>query len=296
LAVLLGVVALVASARAQDDSKTVAEVRAAGEQLAEAFNAGKVDALAAMFLPKGELIDEQGNVYQGPAEISELLRTYFAKFPGASLALHIDSIRPVGPVVIEEGTRSMMTADGSGKAQIRYVAVRVKGNDGWKIASIREFADDPLPTPHEQLQPLAWLVGDWINEGSDAVVKISCRWSEDKNFLLVDFLVHRDGQLVMKSSQRIGWDPLAGKIRSWTFDSDGGFAEGTWTFIEDTWVIKSTAVMPDGSTGSATVALTPQGEDRYTMAGTERIVGDVQEDDFEVTVTKQPPAASKPSR
>ena len=60
-----------------------------------------------------------------------------------------------------------------------------------RIVSLRDFADDRSTTPHDRLQPLAWLVGDWVNESSDAAVKISYRWSEDKNFLLGDYHVTR---------------------------------------------------------------------------------------------------------
>lgn len=33
----------------------------------------------------------------------------------------------------------------------------------------------------------------------------------------------------LEGTQVIGWDPAAGTIRSWMFDSDGGFGEGTWS-------------------------------------------------------------------
>jgi ketosteroid isomerase-like protein len=281
-----------ARAWAQEDPET-AQIRAGDEAFVKAFNSGKIDELVAMFLPKGELIDDEGNVFQGQAEIKELLTRFFEKFPGAKLSLEIESIRVVGPVAIEEGTRYIATQDDSAKAQLRYVNVRAKTNLGWQVASIREFKDDPSPSPHEQLQPLAWLVGDWVNEGSDAVVKISYRWSADKNFLLGDFTVTREGRAVMNSSQRLGWDPLVGKVRAWLFDSDGGFGGGHWTFVEDSWVFKSSAVLPDAQTGSATITITPQGADRFTMKGTDRLVADTREADFEVTVARRPPAPGK---
>ena len=55
----------------------MAAIRAASEQSVVAFNTGKVDELAAMFLPKGEFIDENGNVYQGEQEIKELFKAFF---------------------------------------------------------------------------------------------------------------------------------------------------------------------------------------------------------------------------
>lgn len=278
---------------AADEDADVAEVRKSSAQLADAFNSGKAEAVTGLFLPKGEIIDENGTVYQGSAEISELLKAFFAKFPEVNIKFEIESIRIAGPVAIEEGTRTITAKDQPDPAQVRYVAVRAKTDDGWKLASIRDFSNEPAPTPHDLLEPLAWLVGDWVNEGTDAVVKISFKWSEDKNYLLGDYLVTKDGQTVMKSSQRIGWDPVQSKVRSWFFDSDGGFAEGVWTPIDGAWVIKSAAVLPQGETGSATVTITPQDNNRFMMAGTDRIAGNERQADFEVTVAKQAPSPRK---
>jgi len=279
-------------ATAQNDAES-APIRAADEQLVKSFDAGKADEVAALFLPQGELIDENGTVYQGQAEIKGMLTKFFEKYPGAKLTLDVESIRVVGPVAIEEGTRHTTTKDGVDRAQVRYIAVRTKVGNSWPLVSVRDFTDDSNTTPHDRLQSLAWIIGDWVNESSDAAVKISYRWSEDKNFLLGDFHITRAGEPVMKSQQRIGWDPLTGKVRSWMFDSDGGYADGNWSLVDGAWVIKSTAVMPDGETGSATVTITPKDHDRFVMKGTERIVGEERNDDFEVTVVRPAPTPSK---
>jgi uncharacterized protein (TIGR02246 family) len=292
IAVMLLVAGPSSPVRAQDDA-ALAAVRKGAQQVVAAFNAGKVDELAAMFLPKGELIDEEGTIYQGQQEIKTLLGAFFTKFPGAKLALNIESIRLVGPVAIEEGTRTITTKDGATKSQFRYIAVRAKTDSGWQIASFRDFADNPAPTPHDNLQPLAWLVGDWINEGDDGKVAISYRWSDDKNYLLADFKFNSAAGLPRKSTQRIGWDPSAGRIRSWLFDADGGFAEGTWTLTDDDIVIKSTSVNPDGTTASATVTIDQKDKDHFSMKGTDRVVGDSREPDFDLTIVRRPPAARK---
>jgi len=291
----IGVVFAAETIRAADsaDDAAIAAVRNSGEKVVAAFNAGKVDEAADMFLPKGELIDEEGTVYQGPQQIKELFAAFFQQFPGAKLAIEVESIRLVGPVAIDEGTRTMTTADGAVKSQFRYIAVWAKAENDWRLASFRDFADDPPPTAGEHLQPLAWLVGDWINEGADGKVAITYRWSDDKNFLLGEFQVNSPDDSPRKSSQRIGWDPSMGKIRSWLFDSDGGFADGYWTIVDDNIIVKSSSVNPDGTTASATMKITPKDKDRYSIEGTDRVVGDDLEDDFEITVTRRPPAASK---
>jgi uncharacterized protein (TIGR02246 family) len=281
------IVGLAHSAPSQDDAN--AAIRQSAEQVITSFNSGKADEVAGMFLPNGELIDEQGTVYQGTQEIRDLLKAFFDRFPGTKLSLHIDSIRQVGPVTIEEGSRSMTAADGEVQSQFRYIAVWAKSDRGWRLASFRDFTDDPAPTANEFLQPLAWLVGDWINEGADGKVAITYRWSDDKNFLLGEFQMTSADGAPRKSSIRIGWDPAIGRIRSWLFDSDGGFAEGYWTVVEDGVVIKSSSVNPDGTTATATMNITPTDEDHFSIEGTDRVVGDYLEDDFEIRVARRPP-------
>lgn len=266
-----------------------AAIRAAQERLVKAYNAGQATEVAALFHPQAEFTDEAGNSYQGRAAIQELLTKYFAKFPGVKLTLAVDSSRVTGPVAIEEGVRTTITKDETAGARVVYTLVRSKVGNEWLIVSLRDAADDSVLTPHDMLEPLSFLVGDWVNEGNDGVVKISYRWSDDKNFLLADYHVTRKGAVVMHSTQRIGWDPLAGKVRSWLFDSDGGFGEGHWTHVAGSWVVKSTAVLPDGQTGSATITMTPQGKDRFVLKGSDRFAGDERAEDFEHVISRQPP-------
>ena len=56
----------------------------------------------------------------------------------------------------------------------------------------------------------------------------------------------------LEGTQVIGWDPAAGTIRSWMFDSDGGFGEGTWSKKDNSWIVKFNQVLPDGRKASAT--------------------------------------------
>lgn len=269
-------------------------VRQVTQTFVKAFNAGNAEKAAALFYSGAELIDDAGNTHKGAAAIKELLGRFFEKFPGAASTMTADSVWMVSPgVAIEEGRRVVTTKDDQSSAATRYTLVMMKQQGEWRIASGREVDDDDSLSPHERLKPLAWLVGDWVDEGSDAVVQISCKWSEDKNYLLVEFNAKVQGKPALKSSQRIGWDPLTGKVKSWVFDSDGGHGEGIWAPVENRWVIKSTAVMPDGQTGSATITLEPQGKDSYVMKGFDRIRGKTAEPDFEVKIVRMPPAPAK---
>jgi uncharacterized protein (TIGR02246 family) len=277
---------------ASPSSEPVSLVMAQLEKLTTAFNAGNVSGVSGLFHPDGELIDEAGTIYQGRAEIETLAQAFFAKYPGVQMVAQVDSLRPLGPVVVMEGTRGVTTQDGKEVALIRFSAVWSRGEGGYQLVSLRDFADQLSLGPKDALQPLAWLIGDWVNEGSDAHVKISYRWSPDGNFILGDIEVHLAADKAkISSSQRIGWDARLGKIRSWIFDADGGFGESVWTSLGDSWLIRSTAVTPDGQSGMARVELIPIAADRYLLRGSDRMIGDVPEEDYELTVVKRPPAA-----
>jgi uncharacterized protein (TIGR02246 family) len=297
MAALLLAVALHPQAIAQETALAPLEeaVVRESEATVKAFNAGDAAALGRMFLDTGELVDEAGTVHNGQAAITELFTGFFGKYPKATLEMLVDSARPVGgTLAVEEGQRRITTAAGE-TAQVRYVAVRSKQDDRWPIASYREFAADPLPTPREALQGAAWIVGDWVDESPEGRTEISFRWSDDGNFLIGDYVMSAAGAGESRSTQRIGWDPASGQVRSWTFDDDGGFTEGRWERTDEGWAVASQATMPDGSTGSATLTISVKDADHFVVRGTDRIVGDVAEPDFEMTITRRPPrpAAAK---
>ena len=260
----------------------------------EAFNKGDADALAKLFEEKGELVDENGNVFAGREQISGLFKAFFERFPKAQLQMEVTGVRTVGDsLAIEEGVRLITLPDSDVAAQVRYAAVRDKVGDSWPIASYSEFADDPPPTPAEMLSAVSFLVGDWIDESPEGKTQISYRWTEDGNFLIGEYNLSVGGQPASKSVQRIGWDPVEGTLRSWTFDSDGGFSEGEWLGTDDGWVVKSEATLPDGTIGSATVTIRPSDADHFVVESTDRIVGGVEESDFKLVIARKPPQPAK---
>lgn len=268
-----------------------AAVAREAEATIKAFNAGDAAALGAMFLDGGELVDEAGTVHAGRQAIASLFSGFFKKFPGAVLEMQPTSTRPVGDaLVVEEGERRITATDGAASAQVRYVVVRSKQGDRWPIASYHEFADDPLPTPREMLQSAAWLVGDWVDESTAGRTAVTFRWSDDGNFLLGDYEITGPDQEASRSTQRIGWDPVTGRLRSWTFDSDGGFSVGEWEATAEGWTVKSEATMPDGTLGSATMTIVPKDADHFVVRATDRIVAGVEEPDFELTIARRAPA------
>lgn len=270
----------------------LAAVRAVSETLVAAYNAGDAAKLATLFSAKAELVDDAGNVYRGVEEIGAIFKAFREKFPTAKMELAVDSIRSAGEqLAVEDGTRKVTTEDAV--AVNKYTMIYVKRDGKWLIAAARETAADPEPTPHDHLLPLAWIDGEWVDEGADAAIAITGKWDAGGNFLMIDFQSTVAGEVVLHSTQRIGWDPHAERIRSWTFDSDGGFGEGRWANVDGVWIIKSTASMPDGDSGSATIYIEPINENKFLMKSFDRIVGDQSLPDFEAVIVRKPPEPGK---
>ena len=278
---------------AADRSADETAIRANIEKFVQAYNAGDAKAIAALFTPDGEAWDKDGNEAEGREAIAKTFAKIFADTPGKKLEVFVDSIKFIGAdLAMETGTTRETAGPNEPPDYDRYTVLHVKRDGKWLMALARD-EEGPPPTAHESLRPLAWLVGEWIDDGGSVVVRSTCRWSEDKNFLLQEFKLQQNGKDAMNVSQRIGWDPVAKRIRSWTFDSEGGSGQSVWTRDDDTWIIRATGVRPDGTTGSATNFLIPSGTDGYVWRSTDRIVGDDRQPDMEVKVVRKPPEPEK---
>jgi hypothetical protein len=94
----------------------------------------------------------------------------------------------------------------------------------------------------------------------------------------------------MSGTQRIGWDPLTGKLRGWIFDSEGAYAEGLWHRDGDSWVLKATGVTADGQAASSTSIYKRINDHTMTWQSVDSEVAGVQVPDSEVfTIVRQAP-------
>lgn len=260
----------------------------------KAMNAGNAEGVAELFTSDGELVDETGRVLKGQPALTAFLTDYFAAFPKTVFELKPHSIRKLGDeVMIAEGEKTCATPNSNVTAVTQFTALYIKQKDDWRLGSWREVEDRTSQSAGDHLKVLEWMVGEWINEQPDSEVHLTCRWSEDKNFLLRDFLVLVGGEVKVKSSQRIGWDPVKEQIRSWNFDSDGGFGEGVWAGGGDRWLVRTTSTLADGRIASALHFLTRDGDDKVTWESTARIVGDEVEADRQATMVRRPPEPLK---
>jgi len=253
-----------------EDERAIREV---DDAFVREYNRGESQALAALFTDDAEAIEAEGDRYQGRELIERRFAETFAASPGVKIAIEVGSIRFLSPDVAKEEGQTVITPAGEARQVRPYTVLLVRRDGRWLISSVREDAD-PLPSPHERLRDLEWMIGDWVDEAPDSQVRVNCRWSEDGNFLIRSFTVKHQGKPVMTVSQRIGWDPLARRIRSWEFDSEGGFGEGTWSRDGDRWVIKHSGVRPEGMAASSTNVMVKERSDLVRWSSNDRVLGD----------------------
>jgi hypothetical protein len=171
----------------------------------------------------------------------------------------------------------------------RYAVLYIRQNGRWLQSSVHEFAETQM-TPRTRLEPLSWLLGEWVDEGSSSVVHSNTRWSDDGNFLLCDFTIQSEGKPALRGTQRIGWDRQTQQITSWVFDSEGGHSIGLWAHDGERWVVKISGVLHDGRTVTATEIYTVANPHLVRWKSVDRTIGEhVEPDAAEFVMVRKPP-------
>lgn len=264
--------ACLAQAPSDQPPPEMAEVVAQARAYELAYAKGDAKALAGFFTEDAEYTGEDGRTISGREAIETALQNALKARKGGKIAIEVASVRMVAPeVLVEKGSTAVTAKDGETSGSL-YTAVNVKKDGTWKIS---ELVESPLPevTPHEQLAELGWLVGRWeeSDKANDLTINSEFRWARGGgNFLTRNVTVQRGGETTLEGFQIIGWDPVEESIRSWTFDGEGGFAEGRWTREGDRWLLRETGVAPDGSRTGADNTFTRLGEDRFTWESNNR--------------------------
>jgi hypothetical protein len=117
------------------------------------------------------------------------------------------------------------------------------------------------------------MVGTWVDQDGAGAVETTCGWTKNRNFLTRSFKVMVQDRIELEGTQVIGWDPELERIRSWIFDSDGGFGEGVWSRDGDRWTVNGFQMLHDGSRSSSINVITYVDENTFTWASTGREVG-----------------------
>ncbi len=273
-----------------NDEEVTKAIQSATEAYVAAFNARDAEKLAQLWSEDAtyELADTNETI-MGRTAIGKMFTELFADTEPARLSVAIESIRFVtDDVAVETGTSELFESDGT-KSSSRYSAIHVKRNDQWLLDSIQEThlaSDEGDVNP---LHELDFLVGQWVDSTDESTVETSCEWVKNKKFLSRTFRVSAPEQDDLEGTQVIGWDPIAGSIRSWVFDSDGGFSQGSWKRKGDSWIVESTGFLADGSPVSSVQVYNRVDVNSFKWQSFNRRVGDELLPAIdEITVVRKP--------
>jgi uncharacterized protein (TIGR02246 family) len=229
-----------------------------------AYNRGDANAVAALYTEDAEYIGESGNVVSGRDIIEKLLAGKLASNPGAKLEIDMKSVRLLSPDVVVEKGIATIAAPAGPPGTSTYLVVYLKSAGNWKISQLSETTGSASSIgASSRLQDLAWMVGYWQNETDHSKVEMSVEWTQGQNFLTRRFNFFRaDGQQT-EGWEVIGWDSVTQEIRSWAFDTDGGFGDRFWTKQGNGWLIEAVNTLPDGTETTAQLVITKLDDDHY---------------------------------
>jgi uncharacterized protein (TIGR02246 family) len=274
LGLLVLVLSLGPTSALADQAADEAAIRKNAEAYVAAYNKHDAKALAAMWSPDAVYLDPStGDAAVGREEIEKAFVETLAESKEAKLEVTVESVQFVSPnVAIETGSVRILRP-GEEPEQSGYSAVNVKRDGAWLLDRVTEVSPSPPPpSNYEHLKQLEWMIGTWIDQQEDATVQIDCDWAKNQSFIHRSFAVVIGDQVDMSGLQIIGWDPIAKQIRSWVFDSDGGYSEGKWTHNGEHWQIQQTGVLPGGGKTSAVNVMTPIDNNSFTWASVSREV------------------------
>jgi uncharacterized protein (TIGR02246 family) len=275
LAILGGTVVSRSSAgQPGNPSRDEAAIRKADDVYVKAFNKHDAKALADAWSPEAVYLNRvTGAEVIGRGAIAEQFSTLFKDQPEIKLDLNVQSIQFVSPnVAIEQGIAKTLTPKAEPEEE-EYSAVFVRRDEQWLLDRVTEKAKEAAPSRYEQLKSLEWMIGRWVDKDDKVDIETECKWTKNQSFITRSFTVAAAGQANMSGIQIIGWDPVAKAIRSWTFDSDGGIAEATWTFKNKRWFIQNKGILADGRKASMTNVIKPVDQNSFTWQTIERTVG-----------------------
>jgi uncharacterized protein (TIGR02246 family) len=258
-----------------DQSADEAAIREMVASYVQAFNSHDADSLADHWSPDAVYLNRTtGEEVVGRTAIVEQFKSLFEEQPDLKVEVYVESIQFISPTVAIEHGRTRLLAPNAEPEEIDYTAVDVKRDGKWLLDRVTDKSKEIIPSHYEQLKELEWMVGQWTSAEDNAEVEVDCDWTKNKNFLTRAFKISVDGDTNFSGMQLIGWDPMEKTVRSWTFDSNGTFAEATWQKKGDRWFLRNRGVLPDGRPATMINVMKQLDENSFTWQTIERTAGD----------------------
>ncbi len=285
------------TAAADPTAPEIAAIRAGSEAFTAAFNKGDAKAIAAMWTADAEYVDDTGRSYVGRDAIEQGYAEFFAANPNVQMQTVIDSLRLLSSETAMEDGRALVDPPPAGGPGVsKYTAVHVKVDGQWRMASVRDTWLETPPT-RDSLADLGWLIGTWVAEEHGARSESVYRWVANESFIERTYTTtHVDGSET-SGVQLIGWNPLQGRVQSWSFSPDGGHAIGVWLPNQDGWTGEMIGVAGDGTPTTSLTRLQRLDDSAIVWQSTQRSVGGIALPDTDEVVIKRQAAepASKPT-
>ena len=273
----------------EDDADNRSGIREADAAYVKAFNAQDAKALAALWSPDAVYTNRiTGEQVTGRGAIEKQFAAIFDANKQVKMEVAVESIQLLSPnAAVEHGRARLITPDGLPEL-IEYTAVFVRQDGKWLLDNVTdESSRVETPTQYEHLKELEWIIGSWVDEDDTARIITECQWTRNNNFISRSCTVESDGAIDMAGMQVIGWDARSKQIRSWTFDSDGGFSEDVWTKQDRNWFIRKNGTTADGRRVTAVNILKYVNDDTCTVQSVDRAVdGELLPNSDEVRVVR----------
>jgi uncharacterized protein (TIGR02246 family) len=247
-----------------------AAVQKAADSFIKAFDGGDPKAVASFWTDQGEFIAGDDLTLRGRAAIEKAYVQFFTKYPKSKVVgIDVDSLRFVSrDSAVMEGHLKVLRGQADQATTSKFTTLYVREDGKWLMAVVREW-----PSGGDYLRDLEWMIGRWATKGDGMDVDVTYEWEHDKAFIRSRFTI-KDNAKTVSGSQMIGKDPATGTIRSWSFESDGGFGEAIWGRDGKKWVLEASGVLGDGGIMTATNILTPIDNNSFTWQSVNRAVGD----------------------
>ena len=143
----------------------------------------------------------------------------------------------------------------------------------------------------QELTQLSWLIGEWIHErvtGNNSHLSIhrSYEWILESRFICETVSMKLSNQRARTRTiiVMMGWDRIDRRIRTWTFTSNGRFAQGYMQRDGCDWICSTTGVRTSRRLPAATNTYRLIDHSTFTWQSTNRTVdGEPQPDILEHT-------------
>lgn len=262
-----------------------ASIRATIGMYTAALKNGDLKGILAFWTADADFVDVAGEHHKGKDAIGKLFEQNLKDLQQGKSTIKVDTIRFLsGDVAVLHGAVEFTHAGGDVEHN-RFSSTWVKRGGNWLIASVRDLPEAAAEAGERGMKALQFLVGDWTAEEKTVSVKLNVKLGMGEKFAFMNYDIKK-GKESLNVLQIVGYDPVDGALRSWTFDSRGGFGDGLWVKDGNVWIGDMVGVLPTGQVGSATHSIRVDGPNAITFQSFNREVDGQAVPDHELKYTR----------